>query len=329
MVDTDKSYTVSVVIPAYNVEQYIGRAVDSVLAQSRPAQEVIVVNDGSKDGTAAVIQRYGPDIRYIYQEKAGASVARNRGIEEAKGEWIAFLDADDEYLPDKLKVQMALMERNPDLVWSYTNYVVKQVSDGSEKFSHKSGQIEQLLAGKDYFDDYFQACLIGAATSTITIVVRKNVLQDVGMFLPGQKWAQDADLAHRIAYRWPKIGYIREPLSINHFGRSGSIRELNKYQLKQRFDFLQRHLELSAQHGRLDAFRPCARMLLRRWVREIINTGQFADVDEIPSEVESLMPKSMLREMRLCRAFPRLMPALFKLYFGLKRLVRGSMKRCG
>jgi glycosyltransferase involved in cell wall biosynthesis len=329
LVDADKSYSVSVVIPAYNVEQYIGRAIDSVLAQTRRAVEVIVVDDGSTDETAGVIQGYGSDVRYIYQEKAGASIARNRGIEEAKGEWIAFLDADDEWLPDKLKVQMALMERNPELVWSYTNYIVKQVSDGSEKLSHKSDEIIRLLDGKDYFDDYLQAYLIGAATSTISIVVRRDVLKDAGMFLPGQKWAQDADLAHRIAYRWPKIGYIQEHLSINHFGRSDSIRELNKYQLKQRVDFLQRHLELSSRHGRLDAFRPCAEMLLKRWVREIINTSQFSDVDEIPSAVRNLLPKSMLREMRLCRAFPHLMPALFKLYFGLKRLVRGSMKRCG
>ena len=320
-------YRTTVVIPAYNVETYIGRAIESVLVQSRRPEEIIVVDDGSTDGTAGVIQGYGSDVRYIYQEKAGASIARNRGIEETSSEWIAFLDADDEWLPEKLKAQMALMERNPDLVWSYTNYIVKQVSDGSEKLSHRSDEIIRLLAGKEYFEDYLQAYLIGAPTSTITIVVRRDVLKEAGMFLPGQKWAQDADLAHRIAYRWPRIGYINEPLSINHFGRSGSIRELNKYQLKQRFDFLQRHLELSAQHGRLEEFRPCAEMLLRKWMRGFLNVGQVADVDEIPNEVESLLPKSMWRELRICRAFPRIMPLIFRLYHRAKNKLKNCVKR--
>jgi glycosyltransferase involved in cell wall biosynthesis len=320
--NTEKPSSVSVVIPAYNVEQYIGRAIDSVLSQSRRAEEVIVVDDGSTDDTKKVIQQYGSDIQYIYQEKAGASIARNRGIEEANSRWIAFLDADDEWLPEKLKIQLALMERNPDLVWSYTNYTIKQVSDGTQKPSHESDEIVRLLDGKEYFEDYFKAYLIGAPTSTITMIVRNDILKDAGMFLAGQKWAQDADLALRIAYRWPRIGYISEPLSINHFGRSDSIRELNKYQMKQRFDFIQRHLELSAQYGRQKEFRPCAEILLKRWVRDFINAGRFDQPAEIPSKVQSLLPKSMLREMRLCTAFPGFMPLIFRLYHRAKSKLR-------
>ena len=292
-----------------------------IVTEERETNEVIrflVIDAYAKLGKV----QYGSDVQYIYQEKAGASIARNRGIEAAAGRWIAFLDADDEWLPEKLKIQMALMERNPDLVWSYTNYIVKQVSDGTQKPSHESDEIVRLLDGKEYFKDYFKAYLIGAPTSTITMIVRNDILKDAGMFLAGQKWAQDADLAHRIAYRWPTIGYISEPLSINHFGRSDSIRELNKYQMKQRFDFIQRHLELSAQYSRLEEFRPCAEMLLKKWVRNFINTGRFDQPAEIPSQVQSLLPKSMLREMRFCNTFPKLMPLIFRLYHRAKSKLR-------
>ncbi len=91
-----QSYAVSVVIPAYNAEKYIGRAIDSVLAQTRQPDEIIVVDDGSTDNTPNAIKSYGSKVYYIHQENGGASVARNTGIEAAKSEWIAFLDADDE-----------------------------------------------------------------------------------------------------------------------------------------------------------------------------------------------------------------------------------------
>jgi cellulose synthase/poly-beta-1,6-N-acetylglucosamine synthase-like glycosyltransferase len=324
--NADKSYAVSLVIPAYNVEAYIGRAIDSVLAQSRRPEEIIVVDDGSTDGTAGVVQGYGSDVRYIYQEKAGASVARNRGIEEASNEWIAFLDADDEWLPEKLKVQMALMERNPDLVWSYTNYIVRSTKNSTEKIAHDIAEVEDLIQGQDFFNDCLCAYAHGVPTHTITLMVKRKALQEAGMFLKGQQWAQDTDLTFRLAYRWPRVGYISRPLSVHYFQRPGGITEINWNQMRQRCDFLQRHLELSAEYGRLEEFRTCAEMLLRRWVRGILNAGQFAEADEISSAVGSLLPKSMRREMRLCRAFPRLMPLLFKLYFGLKRLLRGGVK---
>ena len=117
------SITVSAVIPAYNAGKYVGRAIESVLAQTHKADEIIVVNDGSSDDTAEVVERFGGAVRFIRQENAGASVARNTGIEAATSEWIAFLDADDEWLPNKLKLQTEHLERNPKLVWTTGNYI--------------------------------------------------------------------------------------------------------------------------------------------------------------------------------------------------------------
>ena len=92
----DDRFSVSVVIPAYNLGSLVARAIESVLSQSRLADEIIVVDDGSSDDTAEHIKKYGDKVKYIYQENAGLAAARNTGIQAAKSDWIAFLDGDDE-----------------------------------------------------------------------------------------------------------------------------------------------------------------------------------------------------------------------------------------
>lgn len=108
--------TVSAVIPAYNAADTIERALDSVYAQTYPnITEVIVVDDGSTDATAQIVRRDFPDVKLIQQENAGVSAARNRGIEAAQGEYIAFLDADDEWLPRKVERQTSVLESDPTI----------------------------------------------------------------------------------------------------------------------------------------------------------------------------------------------------------------------
>jgi glycosyltransferase involved in cell wall biosynthesis len=107
---------VSVVIPAYRSAGTIRRAVDSVLAQTHAAAEIIVVDDGSPDDQAAVVERaYGPRVSLLRRENGGAASARNAGIDRATGSYIAFLDADDYWEADKLALQLALFDRHPEL----------------------------------------------------------------------------------------------------------------------------------------------------------------------------------------------------------------------
>ena len=106
---------VSVVTPAFNVGWCVGRAIDSVLGQSLRELEIIVVNDGSTDDTRDVLAAYGDSIRAIDQANGGMSAARNTGIRAARGAFIAFLDADDWWLPEKLARQIDLMQRRPDV----------------------------------------------------------------------------------------------------------------------------------------------------------------------------------------------------------------------
>ena len=120
---------VSVIIPTYNRAEYVTHAIDSVLAQTYTDYEIIVVDDGSADNTKDVLLPYMDRIRYIYQENAGLSAARNTGIKAAKGDWIAFLDSDDEWLPGKLAVQMRAVERHPQLVAHLINVNLTKYND--------------------------------------------------------------------------------------------------------------------------------------------------------------------------------------------------------
>lgn len=110
----DRSPLVSVLIPVYNAELFVAEAIESVLAQDYKSVEIITIDDGSIDGSAKVIKRF-PTVHYFYQSNAGISVARNRGIEHAQGDFFAFLDADDVWVEDKLTLQLAAFEKNPDL----------------------------------------------------------------------------------------------------------------------------------------------------------------------------------------------------------------------
>lgn len=108
---------ICVVITAFNCEAFIDDAIQSVLAQTMPVDEIVVIDDGSTDQTAAIVQSYAPaGVRYIYQENAGAGAARNRGIAETSGEFVAFLDGDDLWVEDKIERQVTFLQDHPDVV---------------------------------------------------------------------------------------------------------------------------------------------------------------------------------------------------------------------
>jgi len=110
---------ISAVIPSYNREKTIAKAIDSILEQEYPASEIIVIDDGSKDNTRKIIENYGARVRYVYQENQGVSAARNQGVNEAKCEWIAFLDSDDYWLPEHLDHMVNAIERTEGVAGLY------------------------------------------------------------------------------------------------------------------------------------------------------------------------------------------------------------------
>jgi len=262
------SMRIAVVIPAYNAGRYVARAIDSVLAQTRPADQIIVVDDGSTDNTAEAVAAYRHEVRYIRQRNAGASAARNAGIEAAEREWIAFLDADDEWLPEKLQVQSEHLQRNTDLAWTTANFI-RCDCDKNTQWDDLSGprlaHIESMLAGGECFDNYFLAHCSFAGGWTGTMLIRREALTEAGLFRPGQVRINDMDMWFRIAYRRPRIGFITRPLAVYHMGVPASIVKTHK-DAAVISGFIDRHLELSARHGCLDAFRPCAAKEVGWWM---------------------------------------------------------------
>ena len=198
---------VSVVIPTYNYGQYIVGAVESVLNQTFRDMEVIVVDDGSADNTRELMAEFGDKIRYIYQPNRGLPAARNTGIRAGRGEYVAILDSDDLWLPQKLSVQVPLLDSRPEVGLVYTDAFVfdgeTQVTIGTHRDAcpHPAGRIvAQLL---------FMCVML-----TPTPLIRRSVLDKVGLFAEDKaiKGCEDWDLWIRIAKVYD-IDYIDQPLA--------------------------------------------------------------------------------------------------------------------
>jgi len=191
---------VSVIIPTYNRRAYVQEAIDSVLAQTCTDYEIIVVDDGSTDGTGEVLrERYGSLVVYAWQENQGVSAARNAAIRACTGEFVALLDSDDLWLPRKLERQMAAFEQHPDtaLVYSFGAEIDEK---GFELGS--GGHLGQDLPEPDRpFESLLQGCWIPA----LTAVFRRECLTDVGYFDEGLVGAADWDMWLKIAERWPVV----------------------------------------------------------------------------------------------------------------------------
>lgn len=319
--DKKQTYNVSVVIPAYNAQEYIGRAIDSVLAQTLKPKEIIVVDDGSTDETAKVVKSFGLQVHFIHQENAGASVARNTGIKTATAEWVAFLDSDDEWLTDKLQRQTEHLKANPDLVWTHTNYFIQSQTDKTRRIAFQPEKYENLLVSNSCFEDYLDVH-VGVCIRTSTAIIKKDILVETGLFRVGQMWAQDTDLFLRIAYHKPKIGFLPDPLAVYHADIPGSITIENRSRIRQRCDFIERHLELAAEYGREQAFRKCASKMVQVWMIIIRKSDPRADLYEFIERFGEILPRPLVAELKVRKAFPRISALFFREYFKAKNFLR-------
>jgi len=201
---------VSIIVPAYNAARTVTRAIESLLAQTYEDIEILVVDDGSKDGTEEVCRKYGDRIRYIRQDNQGPSEARNTGIRNASGEYIGFLDADDWYLPEKIEQNIKLFSEYPE-AGAVTSAFVQRTAFG-DSVTPQTGRVFSDAGEKglvDYFLSEFQGNWI---VTTDTILVRREVIDAVGVFRSDLRYGEDLDLWCRIAGRF-KIAYQDKPLA--------------------------------------------------------------------------------------------------------------------
>ncbi|SFS16770.1 Glycosyltransferase involved in cell wall bisynthesis [Granulicella pectinivorans] len=198
--------TVSVVIPAYNAQACLRETLESVLAQSRQADEIIVIDDGSKDATEAVARSFGDRIRYIKQQNTGIAGARNAGIREASSEWIAFLDHDDLMFPQKLAVEMQVAESRTELMVVYSAFTFLY-SDG-KRHEMPSFPAQELWPALRYRTPILPSTALVRRSALIEIGGFKNVycVDDWSLwFRLVQRYSKDAfqEVAESLTlYRW-------------------------------------------------------------------------------------------------------------------------------
>jgi glycosyltransferase involved in cell wall biosynthesis len=183
---------VSTVIPAHNSSAFLGDAVESVLAQTFLDHEILVVDDGSTDETPEVAATFGDKIRYFRQEHSGPAAARNNGIAESKGRFVAFLDSDDIWLPEKLEKQLAMFESDPGIGLVTTNHQGFTAEGECPPWKSKG---PRLFGERNVATAIFLHSNIG----TPTVMVPKRVLDEVGGFEEGLQIGEDDNLWIRIA----------------------------------------------------------------------------------------------------------------------------------
>ncbi len=225
---------VSVIIPTYNRYTLLCEAIASVRAQTFTDYELIVVDDGSTDNTPSLAD--DPDLRYLAPQRTGMpGASRNRGAAAARGEYLAFLDSDDLYLPEKLKKQTDLLDAQPEIPLVHTRELWKR----GEKTVSQKGQKHQREG--DIFADALWKCTIGPST----VMMRKTVFETLGGFDETLEVAEDYEFWLRLTARYP-VAYIDEALTIKRAGEWDQLSEkygqIEEFRMEALFCLLEKKL---------------------------------------------------------------------------------------
>jgi glycosyltransferase involved in cell wall biosynthesis len=269
--------TVSVIIPSFNREKLLSNAIDSALRQTLPASEVIVVDDGSEDNTQAVVRKYGSQVVYIRQENKGVGSARNLGISVAKGKYISFLDSDDMWLDFKLAMQVAILEKLPEIGFLFTEFFVlkddsRKIPKGSQHWLEHAADwttmYDKVYGGSELYPEFkngredfmvytgniYRRLLESAYILTSTAVVRRDAIGDSIRFTEGVTIYEDWEFYARLS-RFNDCAFVDIETAINrgHSGprltRSSQLVKTQRYLSMidrvwgQDFEFKYHHLE--------------------------------------------------------------------------------------
>jgi hypothetical protein len=239
---------VSVVIPAYNAEAYLAEAVASALAQTHVPLEVLVVDDGSTDGTARCVQAFGPPVRCVGQANAGPSAARNRGVAASRGEVVAFLDADDRWLPGTLAAQVAALGARPvpDVVFGWARFVDASGAALAEGVHPTVADLEPS-----------RLLLAGSPLLLSTMAARRDLLVRLGPFDPALQQGEDWDLALRLVAGGARFAAVPAVLTLRRV-HAASLTTDVEGALAAELQVLERAARLPALAARVARLRPAA-----------------------------------------------------------------------
>lgn len=206
-----KSPLVSVVIPTYNRASFVSEAIESVLDQTFSDYDIIVVDDGSTDNTHEILEQYRDKIQYIYQENEGVSTARNTGIKNSTGLWLAFLDSDDKWMPEYLATQMEGIRRSPEISMQTTDcYTI-----GGERTYFEMNRVIGEFKGRDYLhlSDPFRFVVTHGPWQVGSTIFRRDAIIKAGLFDTSFDLNEDFELMARVALQG-SFGLIRDVLMI-------------------------------------------------------------------------------------------------------------------
>jgi glycosyltransferase involved in cell wall biosynthesis len=242
---------VSVVIPCFNRKKTLSRSIDSVVNQTYKPSEIIIVDDGSTDGTRDFILNSYPNIKYFFQPKKGVSSARNKGIRESSSDWVAFLDSDDEWLPQKLEKQINQLGKHSEIFISHTN----------EIWIRNGVRVNQMKKHQKYGGYIFDKCLDICRISPSSVLIHKRVLKDVGVFDEALQVCEDYDLWLRITSKYSVL-FERELLIVKYGGHKDQLSKVKEGIEQFRIQSLEKILALN--HLTEDQFIMTKNMLVRK-----------------------------------------------------------------
>ena len=213
MINEKRDFRVSVVIPSRNRIAYLPRAISSVLNQSFVVQEIIIIDNDSSDETISYVKKKFKKVKVIKENKIGVSHARNLGIKNSSYEWIAFLDSDDEWMPDKINKQFSFLKKvNFKLQFVHTNEI--WIKNGLLKNQKK----KHLKKGGYIFENCLDICRI----SPSSVLINKSLFEKFGLFDTKFKICEDYELWLRLSSKI-EIGYLNEPLIKKYGGHLGQL----------------------------------------------------------------------------------------------------------
>jgi glycosyltransferase involved in cell wall biosynthesis len=211
-INTIPDFSVSVILTTFNRKKLVQRALQSVLKQTYCPDEIILIDDGSNDGTDEIISEIFSDIKYYKQPNKGVSASRNLGIQQSTGNWIAFLDSDDEWLPKKLEKQITALTINPEYRICHTN----------EIWIRKGRRVNPQKKHQKYGGQIFEKCLPLCVISPSSVLIHRQVFDQSGIFDTELPACEDYDLWLRICSIFSVL-YIEEPLIVKYGGHEDQL----------------------------------------------------------------------------------------------------------
>ena len=267
---------VSVVIPTYNRKHTLTRAIESILSQTIKPLEIIIVDDGSNDGTREWIKEKYPFIKYLNQNNSGVSASRNRGIFSANGNWIAFLDSDDEWTPEKLERQLSILSSDKEAVFCHTN----------EIWIRNGTRVNQMRKHEKYGGYIFEKCLDMCRISPSSSIIKKEVFDHIGYFDESLIVCEDYDLWLRISAHY-KILFLDQPLIKKYGGHVDQLSRVKGGIEKYRIQSLEKIL--SSESLNISQFNSAKEILIKKlniYANGVRKRKRVKELDQITERIQ-------------------------------------------